>query len=632
MNLDSWIALGTTVAVFLTLYFRRGAPTDLLFMGGLVVVTLTGVISPAQALNGFSSTAILTIAGLLVCAEGLKTTGVLDWVGHKLLGQVKSERPAHLRLVLSLVPTSAFVLNTALVAMMSPVVLDWCRKRNISPSRMMLPVSYLSILGGVCTLVGTSTTLVVNGELVQQHYEESLRHGQLLIEPRADDDLIARSAAFVDNVRPMKLFEIGRVGLPCAVLGSIVLFLLGPFLLPNIRGSVANWTEERREYLVEMFVQSDCSLIDQTVEAAGLRQLPGLFLIEIDREGQLITPVAPTDIIHGGDRLVFTGIVGTIVDLEKIPGLVPTADLGYEAQPAKKRLRNLTEVVLSRTCPLNGSTVRDGTFRQRYNAAVVAVHRNGVRLTNKIGDISLEPGDTLLLQTSRDFMDNFRNSRDFYLISPVEGSTPRRHDKSLLAGSLGLLLILWLCVTGFADAGGIAAGFSSPAIAAMSIAGFMVMFRCLSINEARSAIDLSLLVTIAGALGMATALNESGAAQSIANRLVNFAGGHPMLLLIVVYLLGMVLTEIITNNAVAAILTPIAISVAWSGGYNPRPFIMAIALSASLSFLTPFGYQTNLMVMGPGNYRPHDYLRVGWPVALVVATVSLVLIPMIWSF
>ena len=166
----------------------------------------------------------------------------------------------------------------------------------------------------------------------------------------------------------------------------------------------------------------------------------------------------------------------------------------------------------------------------------------------------------------------------------------------------------------------------------MSIAGFMVMFRCLSINEARSAIDLSLLVTIAGALGMATALNESGAAQSIANGVVNFAGGHPMLLLIVVYLLGMVLTEIITNNAVAAILTPIAISVAWSGGYNPRPFIMAIALSASLSFLTPFGYQTNLMVMGPGNYRPHDYLRVGWPVALVVATVSLVLIPMIWSF
>jgi len=629
--------MGTTAVVFLTLQFRRGTPTDLLFLLGLVFVTVTNVITPEQALIGFASTAILTIAGLLVCAEALKSTGVLDWVGNRLLGQVQSERSALLRLALSLVSTSAFVLNTALVAMMSPVVLDWCRRRNISPSRMMIPVSYLAILGGVCTLVGTSTTLVVNGELAKQYVDyQAMHQAQFGAENEPASPASIRSHEFVENVRPMRLFEIGQVGLPCAVIGSIVLVLIGPLLLPNIRGPAQSLSDERREYLVEMFVQKECSLIDKTVESAGLRHLQGLFLIEIDREGELITPVAPNDIIRGGDRLVFTGIVNTVVDLEKIPGLIPAADVAYEMQPAKKRMRNLTEVVLSRTCPMVGTTIRDGAFRQRYNAAVVAVHRNGVRLTNKVGDIILEPGDTLLLQTGSDFLNHYQHSRDFYLISSVEGSTPRRHDKAFLAGLLGLLLVVWLCLTGLFDPSGQIAGislvgFTSPAIAAMTIACLMIAFRCISINEARSAINLSLLMTIGGALGMATALKESGAVEFIATSLVDLVGENPLLLLIVVYLLGMLMTEVMTNNAVAAILTPIAISVAWTAEYNPRPFIMAIALSASLSFLTPIGYQTNLMVMGPGNYQPRDYLKVGLPVALVVAVVSISMISWVWG-
>ncbi len=403
------------------------------------------------------------------------------------------------------------------------------------------------------------------------------------------------------------------------------MIFLAPRVLPHRTDIVEQLGEQRREYLVEMLVQQDCPLIGSTVEDAGLRQLPGLFLIEIDRNGEVITPVTPQDLIHGHDRLLFTGVVSTIVDLEKIPGLVPAGDLSYEFHPTARMRRHLTEVVLSPSSPLIGSTVREGNFRQAYNAAVVAVHRNGVRLASKIGDICLEAGDTLLLQTRTDFVTTHRNNRDFYLVSAVEGSTPRLHHKMKLAAALVLLLIVLLCISTWLG--------RNPAwttICAVTVVVLLVLTRCMSINEVRNSIDLQLLLTIVAALGLGRALTASGAAQSIAAFLVEGVGSHPLLLLIVVYLMAAAFTETITNNAVAAMLLPIAIAVAWEGHYNPRPFIIAITLAASLSFITPIGYQTNLMVMGPGGYRPVDFLKCGIPLALVVTVTALLLIPNIW--
>lgn len=373
-------------------------------------------------------------------------------------------------------------------------------------------------------------------------------------------------------------------------------------------------------------------MIGQTIEAAGLRQLPGLYLIEIDRAGDIITPVTPTDVIHAHDRLIFTGVVSTIVDLEKISGLVPAADTAYELHPEKRQARHLTEVVLSRTSPLVGRTVRDAGFRQLYGAAVVAVHRNGVRLTNKIGNIALEPGDTLLLQTRTEFVPRYRNSRDFYLVSSVEGERPRRHDRAPLAALLMLGLIVWLSITSFIGDVGSLGALASPALAVLAVVAIMIMTRCLPVAEARGALDLQVLLTIASALGLGLALERSGAAETIAKQLVLLVQGNPYLLLIVIYIVAMIFTEMITNVAVATMLFPIAVAVAWEGGYSPRPFVMAIALAASLSFVTPIGYQTNLMVMGPGGYRPLDYLKVGSPVAICVATTAIVLIPWVWPF
>lgn len=629
--LHPWIAVGVTVLVFALLQLRRGAPVDLLFLGGLLIVTLTGVITPVEAFEGFANPAVLMIGALLAIAAALRSCGVLDWVGQKLLGQVFTERQALGRLAIAEAISSAFLLNTALVAMMAPVVVDWCRRRSISPSRLLIPVSYLAILGGVCTLIGTSTTLVVNAKLNSQYAIERTKANDFAALNPGDAVEITHHESFAAGVKPMRFFEIGWVGLPCAIVGILYMFVVGPRLLPNRTDMIEQLGDQRREYLVEMLVLPDCPLIGKSIEQAGLRHLPGLFLIEIDRDGDLVTPVTPEDVLHANDRMVFTGVVSTIVDLEKIPGLVPAADMTYEFHPRTRSQRHLTEAVLSRTSPLIGTTVREANFRELYNAAVVAVHRNGVRLTNKIGNIRLEPGDTLLLQTRHEFISSFRNSRDFYLVSGVEGAEPRSHHKARLAAFVSLALVVWLSVVGLCPTG-VPAGLASPAVAAFAAVCLLIVTRCLRVSEARNAIDIQMLVTIAAALGLGRALEESGAARQFATLLVFSVGDNPYLLLVVIYLVTILLTEMLSNNAVAAMMFPFAIAVAWAGGYSPRPFVFGITLAASLSFMTPIGYQTNLMVMGPGGYRPLDYLRCGLPLAAAVTVTALLLIPRLWPF
>jgi di/tricarboxylate transporter len=618
------IALGVTALIFLAMQRRRAVPIDLLFLSGLVLVTLAGVLTPKQALAGFSNKALIMIGALFAASAGLRNTGALDWLGNRLLGGVTTANSALFRLAAAVVPASAFVLNTPLVAMLTPVVIDWCRQRSISPSRLLIPLSYLTILGGVCTLIGTSTTLVINGKL-----------NAMVAEGGYEPKILTR-------IGELSFFEITSVGVPLALVGVAYMILFAPKRLPDRTELIEQLGDQRRDYLVDMHVQPNCSLIGKTVQDAGLRNLPGLFLIEIDRQGETITPVSPADSVQQGDHLVFTGIVTTIADLERIPGLVPAADTTFETHPAERTRRQLTEAVLSHTSPLIGRTIREAGFRKRYNAAVVAVHRNGERLTNKVGNIRLEPGDTLLLQTRNEFVESQRNSRHFYLVSRVGDTTARRHDRALLAGLLFTGLILWLTISSLFPgllAWGNITSKGIHAIAAVAIVLVMIVTRCLTTSEARSAIDLQVLLTIGAALGIGEALHRSGAAAWLAASLVDGVTvlgigpvWKPYVLLALVYLISQLFTETITNVAVAATMIPIAVGIAVAGNYDPRPFIIAVTLSASLSFVTPIGYQTNLMVMGPGGYQPRDYWRVGWPLALLMTALALFLIPLLWPF
>lgn len=621
-----WIALGTTIGIFLALMTNRRIPLDVLFLSGLLFVTLSGVITPTQAFSGFANPAVLTIGALLAMATGLRKCGVIDWLGEKILGGEKTEAGGLLRLCGALVTTSAFLLNTALVAMSVPMVIDWCRKRNISPSKILIPVSYFSILGGVCTLIGTSTTLVVQAQLNQRH-QVAVAELQQLEKDSAPADEIASQEEFANSVQPMHLFEIGKIGLPCAVVGSAFLILLGVRFLPNRKELIRQLGDQRREYMVEMMVLENCRLVNQNVEVAGLRQLPGLFLIEIDRNDEIITPVSPDEVIKPGDRLIFTGVVETIVDLEKIPGLVPAADRAYELHPNKRSERHLTEVVLSRSSPIIGQPIKESNFRKLYGAAVVAVHRNGARLPNKIGDIVLQAGDTLLLQTRSKFIDLFRNSRDFFLVSAVEGSEARQHHKAPIAGGILVLIIGWLAVGSLLGAGD---SWANPPVVAFVGLLMMAVTRCVRFSEARNSVDIQLLLTIACALGIGEAMQASGAAQRLAESASGLVSS-PFLMLIAVYVFTMILTEMVSNNAVAAIMIPIVISIAVSSGTSPRPFIMAVALAASLAFVTPIGYQTNLMVMGPGGYRPGDYVKCGLPLSIAVATTAIIGLKLVYQ-
>lgn len=573
---------------------------DVLLLGAVLAMGLAGIITVEEMFSGFSNTAPLTVGALYIVAAALRETGALAFLGTLLLGKTKTERGALARMSF-LVPTmSAFLNNTPIVSMFIPVLTGWCKNNRVSPSRLLMPLSYLAVLGGTCTLIGTSTNLVVQGLM-----EEAV-HGA---EPHL------RTA-----LRPMGLFELSAVGIPCTIIGILYLFFVGRHLLPARKGFMEQLQASSRDYLINMRVESGCRFISKTVQEAGLRHLHGLFLVEIDRDGEIISPVSPRQTLNEGDLLTFTGIVSTIVDLEKLPGIVPVADESYETRSAERREKMLCEAVVSRTSPLVGHSIREGNFRARYNAAVIAVHRGGERLKGRVGDIILRPGDTLLLQAGPHFVSAHHNDPDFYLVSGVEDSFAVRHDKALVSLTLLAALIILM-----------ATGMMSIVMAALLVAGLMLLTRCISVSQARQSLEWQTLLTICAAFGVAKGLENSGCVSTVAGWITHvFSAGGPRAILIGLFLMTMGFTSLVGNNSAAALMFPFAVAVAIRMGVSPRPFVMMITLAASACFMTPVGYQTNMMVYGPGGYRFTDFFRVGVFLNLLLLVVSVILVPLVW--
>jgi di/tricarboxylate transporter len=608
-------------AVFLGLV-RNVAPPYILLMGGAVVVTLPGVVSVDQFLSGFSNHGMLTVGAMFVVAAAMKETGALDRLGAWVLGRARTEASVLRRMAMTVTTMSAFMNNTPLVAMFMPVISSWCKSHRVSPSRLLLPLSYMAILGGTCTLIGTSTNLIVNGMMVEE--AATLEAGARVLLEEAPQSLEAAAVLRerAGDFAGMSFFELGYVGIPYAIIGCLYLYFVGRRLLPERKDLLEKLGESSREYLANMQIQPGCPLVGQQVEEAGLRHLPGLFLIEIVRGSEVIAPVGPKQILQADDVLTFTGVVTTIVDLERVPGFVPVADAGYETRAAERRGNMLCEAVVSNTSPLIGKTIRAAQFRGTYNAAVVAVHRGGERLMGRVGDIVLQAGDTLLLQTGPNFDLAHRNNPDFFLVSGVEDSRSVRHERSLT--SLALLVLLVVLMT---------TGVVPVVMAAFFVAGLMVVTRCISSGVALHSIDWQTLLTIAGSLALGKALENSGCAAIIADFIVNRAGAFgPLVVLALVYLLTATFTEFITNNAAAVIVFPFAVAISADLGVSPRPFIMAITFAASASLITPLGYQTNLMVYGPGGYKFTDFVRVGLPLSLLLFATAVLLIPKVWPF
>jgi di/tricarboxylate transporter len=485
---------------------------------------------------------------------------------------------------------SGFLNNTPVVAMFIPVVSDWCRALRLSPSKFMIPLSYATIIGGTLTLIGTSTNLVVNGLLISQMHHPGLR-----------------------------MFDILAIGLPSAIVGFLYLLVAAPRLLPDRRPAIAD-VADPREYTVEMLVPQGSPLAGTRIGEAGLRHLPGLYLVEIDRAGHVLAAVGPREVLMEGDRLIFAGAVDSIVDLRRVRGLVPATDQVFKLD-APRNERCLVEAVVSNTCPLVGRSIRDGQFRKQYSAVVLAVARNGERLRGKIGDIVLRAGDTLLLEARPSFIERQRSSRDFFLVSGIPDSEPLQHERAPVA--LAILLGMVALAT---------ANWLSMLQAAMLAAGLMVATGCCAVERARRSVEWPVLIVIAAALAIGGALETTGAAACLAHGAMHFAGGSPWLTLALVYGVTMLFTEFITNNAAAALMFPIAMAGARNLGVDFMPFAIAVMMAASASFATPVGYQTNLMVYGPGGYRFGDFLRIGIPLNLLFWVLSSLVIPLAYPF
>jgi di/tricarboxylate transporter len=595
MTWEAWLTCLAVVTLFVAL-LRNWAPADLVLLAVLTSLVVAGEIfasdrlpRAAQAVAGLGNSGLITVAVLFVVVAGLVNTGAMNLIAGPLLGRPKSVGSAQRRLMTPVLLLSAFLNNTPVVAMFMPVVEDICKRTRISPSKLYLPMVYAATFGGVCTLVGTSTNLVVNGLLI-----ESTGSG-------------------------MRMFDLAWVGVPCAVAGMTYLLFASRWLIPDRRPAIA-LHEDPRQYTVEMTVQEGGPLVGKSVEEAALRHLPGLYLVEIERSGEVLSAVSPRQRLHGSDRLVFVGVVESVVDLQKMRGLARAADAALELETPHAN-QCLIEAVVSNRCPLIGTTIRDGQFRTTYNAAVVAVARGGRRVGGKIGDIVLQSGDTLLLEADESFVPRERNSNHFFLVSGVENSQPVRHDRAWIA--IAVLLGMVTAVT---------AGWFGLLTAALVAAGLMVVSQCCSLRQARQSVDWPLLVVIAASLGIGQAIESSGLAHTISTRIIGLAGGHPWLVLLAVYFVTTVFTELITNNAAAVLVFPIAMAAAKTLEVNSMPFVIAIAIGASAGFSTPFGYQTNLMVYGPGGYRISDYLRVGIPLNLVFLVVTVAITPLVWPF
>lgn len=587
----SWqasLSLATAMASLLLLASGRVA-ADMVMMSAMTVLLVSGVLTPKEALGGFANEGLLSIAALYVVAAALQRSGAVSHLARRLLGQPEHATGMILRVMLPTSLLSAFINNTPVVSMLIPAIQDWARRLQVPASRFLLPMSYASILGGTCTLIGTSTNLVVNGLLID--YQGT----------------------------GLGMFDISLVGIPLLLGSTLFMALTSRHLLPR-RQSPMEQLENAREYCVQMRVQPGGPLCGLSIQQAGLRQLGYCYLVDIERDGQLLCAVSPEQRLQPDDCLLFIGTSGAVGELRAIRGLAPADNQPDKLDTAQHR-RRLVEAVIASGGSLAGHSIRDSQFRTRYNAVILSVSRNGNRLTGKIGDLVLRAGDTVLLETGDDFCRTHGNSRDFLLVHPLQDNLPPTgNGKSWLAG--GVLLCMIAANT---------FGLLSMLQAALVAAGLMLLGGCISSTAGRRSVDLSVLTVVGASFALGLALTKTGAAGYIASQLlVNVS--TPMLALVVIYALTTLFTEVITNNAAAVLMFPIATAVAEQLGVSPMPFVIAIMFAASASFMTPIGYQTNLMVYGPGGYRFSDYLRIGIPLSLVAGIITLWLIPIIWPF
>ncbi len=578
------------VASVLALLTTTNLDTDVVLVGAMIALTLLGILRPEEALQGFASSGVMTIAALYIVVAGLRETGAMAWISRAVLGRPRSLAIAQAKLMLVTGALSTVINNTPVVALFIPVAQEWASRFGYSISKLLLPMNNLVILAGMCTLIGTSTNLIVYSLLIKA----------------------------VPDAR-MGLFELAWIGVPLTIIGFVYLLVFSRWLLPDRQGPVEQLVNAR-EYAVEARVLPGGPLVGRSIAEVGLRSMKHAFVLDISRSERLLTAVGPGEVLEANDRITFVGVVDTVNELRRMPGLSVAEDQTYQLDLQNNR-RWLIEIVLSQSAPVVGHTVRESNFRSLYGAAIISISREGARLDGKLGDVRLRAGDVLLVEADQGFVGRHKYNRDFLLVSRLQDSTRPNFARAPLAFAILLAMLV-------VSAMELVPLFQASFLAA----GLMIGTGCVNLGIARRSIEYPVLVGIGASFALGFALAESGAATLLAGWIGDLARGDPFWALVVLYGATVVVTELITNNAAAVLMFPIAMAVAHDGNVSYLPYVISVMVGASAGFVTPIGYQTNLMVYGPGGYRWVDFIRFGAPLSVLVGIATMLIVPKVWPF
>lgn len=593
MSYESLVVFGVIIFMIISLYRELMQPV-MIFIIGVLTLGLAGVLTPKEILAGFANEQIAVIILLLLLGEAIRKTGLIDQLFDKVFHGAATYRQFLFRMTATVSALSAFLNNTPLVAVMMPYVHNWTKRGDdrATPSKLLIPLSYAAILGGCATLVGTSTNLIVNSMIAEQQV--------------------------IPGLRTLGMFEFSWVGVPMIVLGVAYLTVASGWLLPENKDFFADFSTNARQYLIETRLTSEAALAGQTVTDAGLRNLPGLFLAKVIRDGNSITPVHPTLKLRQNDLLLFAGDTSRIADLlHSFPGLEPVeAQSIFNGMAAK----HVVEGVIACNSQLENKTIKESNFRSHYDAAVIAVLRSGEKISGKIGSIALKAGDVLLMLAGQDFNEMTRESKDFYILSETR-KAPKIHSWKAFIPLLGLSAAIVLSALKLV-----------PLFTSISVVLLIVLFmQIISARELIEAIDHNLVMIIALSLALGMAMIKTSAASMIADGMLSALVPMGKLgILGGIYLITALLGSLMLNKAAVALLFPVVLALAQHTGLNPIGLILTMTFAAAANFISPVGFQTNMMIYGPGGYSFRDFFRIGFPLSVLCMAVTISIISIMY--
>ena len=583
-NLDAWITIATVLTMFTVLLLTK-LRADLVFLGAISILFVTGVLDAKEAFSGFSSTSVVIIGVLFVVVAGLTHTGVLQWIVKHLLGQPKTYSKAIIRLMLPVAGLSSFLSNTTVVALFVGIVKMWAKKLDVSPSKLLIPLSYASGMGGVCTLIGTPPNLIISG-------------------------LYADKTGQVMNVLATTI-----PGVFCLFIGMLSIIAMRK-LLPDRKAPEAAF-ESTSDYTVELLVPSDNPYIGQTVAEAGLKDVRGGSLIEIIHFDEMVLPALPEEPILGGDRLIYSGQIDEILDLKETHGLV-SADHHVFTMNEIDRDRQLRTAYVTFGSSLINKAIGHSTFEKDNNMTLVAVARRGKRIEESPREVILQAGDTLLFECPpriNVLTDHLSSQLHFFDSAQI----PNIGKKTFISATIMIAMVVLSALN-------VIPLLQCAFLAAMA----MLLFKCCNVDQAMKAINWEILMVFAGSVVLGVAIQKTGIAERLAFGILDVCGTNPIIVMTAICLVGTFITEFISNTAAGAMFFPIMYQAAEKLGYEPYPFLIALMVSVSSSFATPIGSPTHMLVYGPGGYRFGDFMRIGLLMNIIILAANILIVNLVY--